>query len=230
MSYQMIHMEIAYRLLQQLPVIQNKAEFILGAVAPDSVHMNPDYKVAMKVKSHMFEGCGKWGDTQDYERWERNIKGFFCENAIGDERTKYRDFSLGMCVHCLTDYWNDIKIWKRLRKEYIPAMEFEEFKSAYYAEARESDLYLYQHGENTEIIRSMLLQAEAVEIKGIVAAKEVSTQKNHLLTVQYAQPYTDISDHVFLREETVEEFVSFTVREIKNMIKLWQYGRCCGIS
>lgn len=43
---------------------------------------------------------------------------------------------MGMCVHCLTDYWNDIKIWKRLQKGYVSAMGFEGFKDAYYAEAR----------------------------------------------------------------------------------------------
>ena len=36
---------------------------------------------------------------------------------------------LGLCVHCLTDYWNDIKIWKRLQSEHIPPMKFEEFES-----------------------------------------------------------------------------------------------------
>ena len=60
MSFQMIHMEIAYRLLSRLPQIENAAEFILGSVAPDSVHMNADYTVDRKVKSHMFEECGNW--------------------------------------------------------------------------------------------------------------------------------------------------------------------------
>ena len=49
MSYQMIHMEVAYRLLEQIPLIENAAEFILGSVAPDCVHMNPDYNVAIKI-------------------------------------------------------------------------------------------------------------------------------------------------------------------------------------
>ena len=53
MAFQMIHMEIAYRLLERIPQIPNAAEFILGSVAPDSVHMNPDYNVSMKVKSHI---------------------------------------------------------------------------------------------------------------------------------------------------------------------------------
>ena len=77
MAYQMIHMEIAYRLLKRIPQISNAAEFILGSVAPDCVHMNPDYNVNMKVRTHMFEGCGQWGDTQDYQLWKRNINSFY---------------------------------------------------------------------------------------------------------------------------------------------------------
>ena len=54
MSYQMIHMEVAYRLLEQLPQIENASEYILGSVAPDSVHMNPAFDLDLKIKFHMF--------------------------------------------------------------------------------------------------------------------------------------------------------------------------------
>lgn len=43
------------------------------------------------------------------------------------------DFVVGLCAHCLTDYWNDIMIGKKLQKEYIPPMKLEEFRDAYYA-------------------------------------------------------------------------------------------------
>ena len=42
----------------------------------------------------------------------------------------YRDFGIGICVHCLTDYWNDKKIWRKLQGENIPPMNIEEFKNA----------------------------------------------------------------------------------------------------
>ena len=74
MAFQMIHMEIAYRLLKRILPISNPAEFILGSVAPDSVHMNSDYDVNMKAKSHMFEGCGRWSDTQDYQLWDCSFR------------------------------------------------------------------------------------------------------------------------------------------------------------
>ena len=33
------------------------------------------------LNSHMFEGCGKWSDTQDYQLWKRNLQSF-CENIV----------------------------------------------------------------------------------------------------------------------------------------------------
>lgn len=222
MSYQMIHMEVAYRLLEQIPLIENAAEFILGSVAPDCVHMNPDYNVNIKIKSHMFEGCGKWSDTQDYRRWNNNIRSNFYAIFAEQERTDYRDFVLGLCVHCLTDYWNDIKIWKRLQNEYIPPMKLEEFKEAYYREARGIDIWLYQNSRNTETIRAILSRAKAFEVEGLVRKEYLEKQRDHLLNVQYDVDTVDISKYHFLSASVIEVFIDAVVNEIAEQVKSWQ--------
>lgn len=221
MSFQMIHMEIAYRLLKHIPQIGNAANFILGSVAPDSVHMNPRYDVSMKVRSHMFEGCGKWSDTQDYQRWNENIKSIFCKFFIDKEQTAYRDFVLGLCTHCLTDYWNDIKIWKKLQEGYIPPMDFEEFRDAYYPEARGIDLWLYQNSRHTQTIRAMLSEATAFDIAGLVNKTDVEKQRNYLLNVQYNTDIVDIANYHFLSPDSIISFISFTVNAINETIKSW---------
>ena len=38
MSYQMTHLEVAYRLLDKYKWIKVKPDFLLGAIAPDAVH------------------------------------------------------------------------------------------------------------------------------------------------------------------------------------------------
>lgn len=219
MSFQMIHMEIAYRLFDDLPEAENRAEFILGSVALDSVHMNPDYEVGMKVKSHLFEGCGQWGDTQDYERWKHNIMKFYREIGHVGQTRKERDFMLGLCVHCLTDYWNDIKIWKKLQKEYIPPMTLKEFGDGYYPEARGIDLWLYQNSENTKAIREMLSRARAFEGGGLVNKEDIERQREYLLEVQYASNADtgreNLLDYRFLSVNLMEDFMVFTVDAIK---------------
>lgn len=221
MSFQMIHMEIAYRLLNKLPQINNSAEFILGSVAPDSVHMSPSYDVSKKVVSHMFEGCGPWSDTQDYKRWKSNIKNVFESVYIKSDIEERRDFVLGLCVHCLTDYWNDVKIWKRLQGEYLPSMEFEVFRNAYYPEAQGIDQWLYQNSKNTNIIREMLMKAKAFDVKELVAKDNIEKQRSHLLNVQYNVEMIDISSYQFLSAEDIYEFIDFVVDDIEKTIKSW---------
>lgn len=229
MSYQMIHMEIAYRLLERMPQIKNKDGFILGAVAPDSVHMNSCYCIDRKIKSHMFEDCGEWGDTRDYQRWERNMKAFYTHVAIKEKREYQRDFLLGMCVHCLTDYWNDIKIWRKLQKEFIPPMQLTEFRDAYYPEARGIDLWLYQTSIHTGNIRELLLSAQPIAIEGFINKDDLEKQKSHLLNTQYRGEKVDISEYHFLSGRMLEAFMEFTVADIAGRMgsegKVWK-GRC----
>lgn len=221
MAFQMIHMEIAYRLLERLPQLENAAEFLFGSVAPDSVHMNPAYQVDMKVKSHMFAGCGQWSDTQDYRRWVQNIEQVFRETVCGSEAKAYRDFAAGMCVHCLTDYWNDLKIWRTLQRRYIPPMKLEEFRGAYYPEARGLDWWLYQNSPNTPAITKLLAEAAAIEVAGLVKKEDMERQRNHLLHIQYQVEAVDISEYRFLSADSMEAFVEATVNEIGETVLTW---------
>lgn len=129
---------------------------------------------------------------------------------------------LGLCVHCLTDYWNDIKIWKRLQGEYIPSMEFEAFRNAYYPEAQGIDQWLYQNSKNTKTIREMLMKAKAFDVEELVAKDNIEKQRNHLLNVQYEVETIDISNYQFLSERNILEFINFVVDDIAKTIKSWK--------
>lgn len=215
MSLQMIHMEIAYRLLEYLPQIEHPAEFILGSVAPDAVHMNPNYDVSSKVKSHLFKGCGMWGDTLDYEQWRSNIEAYFEQIVTAQEEPARRDFSIGICVHCLTDRWNDIRIWRKAQSEFLPTMTFEAFKEAFYREQRSIDNWLYQNSENTAQIRKLLANAESFAIEDLVDEEELESLRKHLLTVQYDVEKVDITNNRFFTAEKIEAFMAFVVDAIR---------------
>lgn len=221
MSLQMIHMEIAYRLLEYLPQIEHPAEFILGSVAPDAVHMNPDYDVKSKVKSHLFKNCGMWGDTLDYEQWRSNIEAYLERITAAQEEPARRDFELGICVHCLTDRWNDIRIWRKAQSEFLPAMTFEEFKEDFYREQRSIDNWLYQNSENTPHIRKLLADAESFVIEDLVDGEEIEILRKHLLTVQYNVEKVDITNNRFFTVEKIEDFMAFTVDAIRETLARW---------
>ncbi|MCM1267959.1 MAG: zinc dependent phospholipase C family protein [Bacteroidales bacterium] len=218
MSLQMIHMEIAYRLLENLPQVQYPAELILGSVAPDAVHMAPQFDVERKIKSHLFTGCGPWGDTQDSEQWRRNIDAFFEKGVTAEKEPARRDFALGICIHCLTDHWNDIRIWKQARNKYLPSMEFDAFREFFYGEYRSIDWWLYQNGKNTAAIRKMLTEAAVFSVEGVVDLAELEKMRGHLLYEQYDVEKVDITSNRFLTKEQIEDFMSFTTEAIRKTL------------
>ena len=151
MAGQITHMEVAYRLIGRLGIDEGKAEYILGSVAPDSVHFDEDY-LSKKIHSHLFENCGPWGDTQNYDNWIINIKAFWNKYVAKENDNIRKAFYIGIVVHCLTDYWNDLLIWRSLQKEMIPPMSIDEFKEAYYPESNRIDRWLYQNIDDAKPI------------------------------------------------------------------------------
>lgn len=225
MSFQMIHMEIAYRLLQYLPQVKHPAEFILGSVAPDAVHMAPDaaclstdFDVSKKVQSHLFEGCGPWGDTQDYERWEQNICAFFENVVTAEAEPARRDFALGIYAHCLTDRWNDLRIWRVAQRIYLPSMPVEEFKEIYYQEYRRIDWWLYQNSGYTAEICALLADAAVFSIEGLVNGEELESLKKYLLTVQYNVEIVDITRNHFFTAARIEDFITFVAKDVQERL------------
>ncbi len=218
MAFQMVHMEVAYRLLQRMSGIANPANYILGAVAPDSVHMSSDYEVSQKIKSHLFEECGTWGDTQDYDRWLQNIFHFWNNYGKENRNLDEKSFVFGICVHCLTDYCNDLYLWRKLQKRYLPSMTLEDFRAAYYPEAAGMDKWLYQNSPNTPEICRLLLEGQGFELNGLLKAENMDSMKQHLLYTQYAVEPVDISKYHFLSKEMTETFIQETVRELEEKL------------
>ncbi len=73
MAYSMVHLEIAYRLLDKFDWVTNRGEFLLGALAPDAVHFQENYHYHLKERSHVWD-CGlRWGITTDPEKWKRDV-------------------------------------------------------------------------------------------------------------------------------------------------------------
>lgn len=106
MSYAMVHLEVAYRLLDKYEWVSKYGDFLLGAVAPDAVHFHENYSVQLKEHSHLWNCGPRWGITIDSDKWKRNVLKFWEEH-----REDYnRDFIAGYCVHILTDWLNDMKM------------------------------------------------------------------------------------------------------------------------
>ena len=207
MSGQITHMEIAYRLAERLSITKDRQQLILGSVAPDSVHFADDY-LNKKIHSHLFENCGPWGDTQDYDQWIVNIKAFEDKYVAKEKDNSRKLFLLGIVIHCLTDYWNDLLIWRMLQKKMIPPMNYDEFKEAYYPESMRTDRWLFQNTNNAGEIMKLLDASKEFDFEDYVRAADISKMKHHLIYEQYNLPDPiDVSGHKFYPSSLLIDFV-----------------------
>ncbi|MBQ1801677.1 MAG: zinc dependent phospholipase C family protein [Lachnobacterium sp.] len=232
MAFQMVHMEVAYRMLKYMPEMKNKADFILGSVAPDSVHMEEVYKVEDKIESHLFWGCGPWAKTTNSEKWRQNILDFwktYKEIYVDDSshETPTYEFILGYVVHCLTDYCNDLNVWIALKnKSNLPE---DKLKELYYPEARGIDQWLFLNSPNSEEIMALLEEGQAFSVQNKIKKDLVEKEKLHLLKTQYDTDLTEevranLSDDIvekykYVPPKFMETFLNETAEMIYCMLK-----------
>jgi hypothetical protein len=207
MAGQITHMEIAYRLKDRLEIEEGLEQYILGSVAPDSVHFAEDY-LRKKIHSHLFENCGPWGDTQDYDHWIENIRAFWAKYVADEKDILKRDFFLGFCVHCLTDYWNDLLIWRALQKKNVPPMDNEDFKAIYGPEYTKIDRWLFQNISDADIIMKLLADSKEEDFEDYAKKVDMTNMKKHLINTQYNLPDpVDVSVHNFCMPDSILKFV-----------------------
>ena len=102
MAYTMTHILIAEKVLEYFDGPVDYSTYMVGTIAPDAVHANPNYSRELKEKSHIFAEGLKWGEVtseNELEDWFDCVKEFYVNNYF-----KYdRDFFLGYIVNILTD-------------------------------------------------------------------------------------------------------------------------------
>lgn len=216
MSFQMVHMEVAFRLLEFLPNIENKADYLLGSVAPDSVHMKDDYQLSDKIRTHLFDGCGVWATTGDYQKWQSNITGFWNKNKEKQLSQSEMDFVAGICVHVITDYENSLILWDPYRVKYgKDGVVNPDFYQVYNAEQYAIDQWLYQNSPHREEIRKLLQDGQGHELDGFLNLKDIEKQKDWMLHHQYADKLKAISNYEYMNSSIIEDFIQYNVATIR---------------
>ncbi|MCM1038595.1 MAG: hypothetical protein NC434_04665 [Ruminococcus sp.] len=219
MPYPMIHLEVAYRLTKEFDWIEKMGDFLLGSVAPDAVHFHENYDVREKERSHIWD-CGPiWGVTVESEKWKENVCSFWGQHKNDSER----DFIAGYCVHLLTDWLNDLRMWAPFREKIMQGADYAEIygQSQYRDEGYGFDKWLYQTDEHTKEIWELLEKGQVQGLPGCIAADDLARQKQSLLTEQYAglKKY-DISGYKYYTKEVIDDFMIESVELIKENMRL----------
>ena len=219
MAGQITHMKVAYELMEPLGITEGKEQYILGSVAPDSVHFGDDY-LKKKVHSHIFENCGPWGDTQDYDQWIENIRAFAEKYLVSETDRDMKNFLLGIVVHCLTDYWNDLLIWRALQKKWVPPMTNDGFKGFFAPETTRNDRWLFQNIDNAKEIMALLQESKDIGFEDFLRVEEIKKMKHHLIYEQYSQKEPiDVSGNKVFPADMILWFVEEVPQRIMAQLK-----------
>ena len=215
MSYQMTHLEVAYRLMDKYKWIEARPDFLLGAIAPDAVHFHEEYYTKLKEQSHLWDCGPRWGITLDSDKWKRNVLDFWNMHKTDSNR----DYIAGYCVHILTDWLNDIKIWSPFINENMQDEDVDAIYHIYGQEAYRGDQWLFHESNNSEKIMSLLAESQEYSIVNCVLQKDVETQKKYILSEQYKNKSKyEISGHRYCTKSAIISFIDECAEELKDIL------------
>lgn len=214
MPFPMTHLHIAYNILSNTPQIKKPSDFMLGALAPDSVHFGANYNSDMKKKSHLCVGKEKWGMITNNQEWLKNVLAFLQQN----NHMEKADFMYGYCSHILADIQNNIKIWTPFLLE-----NKESFKngtgSIYHQESYDMDYVLYLLNPQQEVMWEMLEEANVYDIPGVACGDEINKMKQNILHGQFLdREPIDVSLNKYVTLSLIQEFISEESQYIKNIL------------
>jgi hypothetical protein len=210
MPFPMVHLSIARNILGTAHHIKRPCQFMLGSIAPDSVHFRPDFESEMKKASHLVIGDERWGRVTDNAGWKENVLRFL--ELMKDFEDP--DFILGYCAHVLADIKHNIEIWTPFRLEHQHELDSGQ-GSALHREAVEVDFELYRTCRERPEMWDLLEQAQAVDIPGIVRSSDIERARSHLLYKQYlGRKPVDTSAYKYVTVKRMTDFAADASREI----------------
>lgn len=214
MPFAMTHLYIAYNILSNTQQIKKPCDFMLGAIAPDSIHFRENYNSDIKKKSHLCVGDEKWGRVTNNQEWLKNVLSFLQEN----KNTEKVDFIYGYCSHILADIQNNIKIWTPFLLENKENLE-KGMGSIYHEESYAMDYTLYLLNPNQKKIWEMLENATGYDIPNVVCGDEINKMKQDILYSQFLnRESVDVSSNKYVTLYGIQEFISVESKYIKNLL------------
>jgi hypothetical protein len=214
MPFAMTHLHIAYNILSNTQQIKKPCDFMLGAIAPDSVHFRENYNSDIKKKSHLCVGDEKWGRVTNNQEWLKNVLSFLQEN----KNIEKVDFIYGYCSHILADIQNNIKIWTPFLLENKENLE-KGMGSIYHEESYAMDYALYLVNPNQKTIWEILENANGYDIPNVVCGDEINKMKHDILHSQFLNRESiDVSSNKYVTLSCIQEFISVESQYIKNLL------------
>jgi len=199
------------------PQEADAALVLLGSIAPDGVHYREGFTGesmsnighAKKITHLCPVSDEKWGAVTDNDGWISIVKAF---------AKNHKDpLSEGYAIHVLTDIYNNMTLWDNFRTRH-PKEAAKGYKSGYYQDLKEIDLWLYQTKVKNGRIKPLLAKAVAKDIPELVTANEITAIQNSILCKSYEDP-TPGYKYMYISYDETLQFIQDTADFIMQTIK-----------
>jgi len=194
--------------------IENAADFYLGSIAPDFIHIRENYNSKMKKLSHLYVGEQAWGRITNNEAWTEQVFDFLDKEM----NTENRDFLYGYVVHILTDIQNNKKIWIPFYSKNKDLLQ-QGVASQYHSESANIDLEQFHTLEDRCFIWEQLARAKACDVGQVITACEIESMKEVFLSERYQNRVRgDITKNEYVTLTRTEQFIETTSERIREML------------
>lgn len=193
MALPMVHLETAYLAANELKP-SDMAAYLLGAIAPDGVHMRSSYSGEMKQESHY--GLHGKTDLTDDEIAQKLLD-------LGAKS----DYFLGYAVHLYTDllWYRRVYLFGDGRRYCKP--DGSRDSERYYAETDKLDLWLYDISPRRAEMWKLLEQAHGEDLE-VLPAVEAEAWRDRTLPwyEQHRERIDALTEPLKLTKEEILEF------------------------
>lgn len=209
-----IHLLITDKLLNKLD-IKDKKQFILGSLAPDTIHAKPDYVRDDKRKSHLRLGIrdAHFHFPENLDLFKERVEAFN-KHVSGDKKDLY----LGYLCHVMTDELFIMTI----RREYTQSKELKGFScvdQGFYdqmiKESEHIDQALWQKYD-LEHYKSTILDLPFQDVLDFVTAEHQKISVNWMVHHKFVDKPLVETEYFTLRraEDFVDEAVETIVKRL----------------
>ncbi|WP_315795014.1 hypothetical protein [Paenibacillus sp. BIC5C1] len=204
MPWPMVHFAIASELLSD-----PTPEFIVGSLAPDSIHVRTNERAA-KAKTHLMPEAGRFATDEE-------LGAFFNSNKKrAQSDPKFMQYLCGYIAHIYTD-----RIWTF--EIYPPYEENPNGRSIYTEDVTKLEFMILRKGSNghDHDLLNKLEAGKAFDLGGLLEQEvyQYRKEKVDFLNNLENEPSGDLS---ILSMEAIEEFIHTTAERLRQLFAKWE--------
>lgn len=194
MAQPMMHLLIADRIYtEKIIPICSYADFLLGSIAPDAVHVKENYKREVKNISHY-----RFDSKSHISYFDGFIPKFQTSNN--------RDFVLGYLVHLLSDmiWYHFVRVPFKDAFWQAPIQNMS-MNEAYYADCDQIEQLMFREKSAPRIIEA-IKRGNAYSLEGMIDAEDVEAWKEKLI-LAYDNKKDILVRTNYISEQNIRDYI-----------------------